>query len=90
MSTLTYSVESVKKIEEASEIFASITPSLDEAFATVCEAANATGMPKIINAANALKEGYESSFRKVNEQMVATCDEDARLWKALAAATGAE
>lgn len=90
MSTFTYDAESVKKIEEARDTFAGITPSLDEAFATVCEAANATGMPKVINAANALREGYETSFRKVNEQMVATCDEDARLWKALAKATGVE
>lgn len=90
MSSITYNVESVKKMEEAREIFAGINPSLKEAFESLREVANETGMPKIISSVEALIEGYESSFKIVNDQMVATCDEDIRLWKALAEATGAE
>ena len=90
MSSITYNAESIKRIEEARDTFAGITPRLDEAFETVVAVAEQTGMPKVSNAAKNLYEAYVGSFRKVNEQIVATCDEDARLWKALAVATGVE
>lgn len=87
---ISYSLESVKKVEESAEQFREIVNPLDEAFAILVEHAEALGMPHVINSAKSLQESYHTSFRVANQQIIATCEEDARLWKAVLSSLGVE
>lgn len=87
---ISYDIESVKKIEEVTEQFREIEKPTDEALEILVEHAEATGMPHVINSAKSLQEAYRTSFRVANQQMIATCEEDARLWKAVLSSLGVE
>ena len=85
----TYDVESINKIREAGENFASVEAPIANAFEDLMEVANDSGMPALVESVKTTSESFEEGFRKTNKEMVELCEKDASLWEKLGQTFGA-